>query len=208
LLLTLAAAVVPFVLATPAKAVTDIRFLDLQEGEVSVQILQDNNIPVRITAPGEVIATTFPNSSNVPPTFVNGVNNPGGIVFFEPGTDIRNLKVSDISDVLRVSIAPQIIRFEFASDPAVTRGIASGRLNIAGFTGLIETGFEDPVGAAVGVPFKNAAGNVVQLPGDFVIHVASDVKEIPGPVVGAGLPGLVAACVGLLAWWRRRQKIA
>jgi hypothetical protein len=34
------------------------------------------------------------------------------------------------------------------------------------------------------------------------------VNSVPGPVVGAGLPGLIAACVGMLALARRRRRAA
>jgi hypothetical protein len=74
-----------------------------------------------------------------------------------------------------------------------------------GITGLQTFSFDEQ--NLFGVQFfpVTMEGNLLQF-GQIGIEPGQFIAPIPGPIAGAGLPGLVLACGGLLAWWRRRQK--
>ena len=67
--------------------------------------------------------------------------------------------------------------------------------------GLI-TGVRIVTGTTALGPSETAGVDLVVMD-DFLY---AEPQVVPGPIAGAGLPGLVIACGGLLAWWRRKRK--
>jgi hypothetical protein len=177
--------------------VFDVQIIDTVEGTVTVNTYQDHELIQQFTSPS---------SESVPSVY--GLWN-GGVLngTFSQSYNILDQDLVTLSDTLNLSgtVGADFVSTLFNSD--AENGVLA---LLPGGTFIVETGSLQHAFSFIATEtcpnggIKGCNDGFVDV---YSVSFSSDV-DVPGPIAGAGLPGLIFASGGFLAWWRRRRKPA